>query len=89
MIQLALLFSIVGWLVLLPWLFVDLFLIPGMVRDHNMQLIEEITYDPAREAEERLANPRTPADRRRAEMLEDLRRTGFSRNRLDTSRLER
>ena len=88
-IQLALLFSIVGWLVLLPWLFVDLFLIPGMVRDHNMQLIEEITYDPAREAEERLANPRTPADRRRAEMLEDLRRTGFSRNRLDTSRLER
>ncbi len=88
-IQLALLLSIVGWLVLIPWLFVDLFLIPGIVREHNMQLIEEITYDPSAEAHERLANPRTPEDRRRAAMLDDLRQTGFSRNRLDTSRAER
>ena len=80
---------IVGWALLGLWLLADLFLIPGLVRDHNMQLIEELTYDPAEEAEERLANPRTPQDRRRAEMLEDLRRTGFSRNRLDTSRVER
>lgn len=89
LIQLALLFSVIGWLVLIPWLLADLFLIPGMVRDRNMELIEEITYDPAREAEERLSNPKTLEDRKRAEMLEDLRRTGFSRNRLDVSRLER
>ncbi len=80
---------IVGWALLALWLLADLFLIPGLVRDYNMQLIEEITYDPSREAEERLANPQTPADRRRAEMLEDLRQTGFSRNRLDPSRVER
>lgn len=88
LIQLALLFSIIGWLVLIPWLFLDLFLIPGMVRDTNMELIEELTYDPARESEERLANPQTPADRRRAEMLEDLRQTGFSRNGLDRLKLD-
>lgn len=84
-----LIIPILGWALLALWLLADLFLIPGMVRDHNMKLIEEITYDPTRESEERLLNPKTPEDRRRAEMLEDLRRTGFSRNRLDTSRLER
>ncbi len=88
-VQLALLISIVGWLVLIPWLIADLFLIPGIVREHNMKLIEEITYDPSEEAHARLASPRTPEDRRRAAMLDDLRQTGFSRNRLDTSRVER
>ncbi|MEM9500737.1 MAG: TM2 domain-containing protein [Pseudomonadota bacterium] len=87
--QLLLCISIIGWLVLLPWLLADLFLIPGIVRDHNMGIIREMEYNPECEAEKRLYNPQTPEDRRRAEMLEDLRRTGFSRRNLDTSRVDR
>ncbi|MEM7666900.1 MAG: TM2 domain-containing protein [Pseudomonadota bacterium] len=88
-IQLVLCVSIIGWLVLLPWLIADLFLIPGIVRDHNMQVIEEMTHSDRGDVEERLYNPQTPEDRRRAAMLEDLRQTGFSRRKLDTSRLDR
>lgn len=76
-IQLALLFSVVGWLVLIPWLFADLFLIPGIVREHNLDLIEDIR-GPEPDYE-RLENPKTPADARRAAMLDDLRQTGYSR----------
>jgi len=87
-IQLALCLSVVGWLVLIPWLFADLFLIPDIVRDHNMGVIRDMNHGSTHEFDESLSNPQTPAERRRAEMLEDLRQTGFSRNRLDTSRVE-
>ncbi len=76
-IQLALLFSIIGWLVLIPWLFADLFLIPGIVREHNLEVIEDLR-GPEPDYE-RLENPQTPADARRAAMLEDLKQTGYSR----------
>ena len=76
-IQLALLFSIIGWLVLIPWLFADLFLIPGIVREHNLEVIEDLR-GPEPDYE-RLENPKTPADARRAAMLDDLRQTGYSR----------
>jgi len=75
--QLVLCFSVIGWIVLLPWLLADLFLIPGIIRDHNMQTIEELRGPPPES--DRLEDPQTPTDRRRAEMLEDLRQTGYSR----------
>ncbi len=75
--QLVLCITIVGWIVLIPWLLADLFLIPGIIREENMKTIEEIA-GPKRGAE-RLERPQTPADRKRAEMLEDLRQTGYSR----------
>ena len=82
--QVVLLLSVIGWLVLIPWLLADLFLIPGMIREHNMQTIEDIR-GPAPEPD-RLENPKTPMDRKRAEMLEDLRQTGYSRQGLGPKR---
>jgi TM2 domain-containing membrane protein YozV len=77
LVQLGLLITLVGWLVLIPWLIADLFLIPGMVRDHNLQTIEDLR-GPEPDYE-RLESPKTPADAKRAAMLEDLKQTGYSR----------
>ena len=87
-IQLGLCVSVIGWLVLIPWLLADLFLIPGIVRDHNMGVLRDMVQEERLETEQRTGRLPEPTDRRRAEMLEDLRRTGFSRNRLDTSRVD-
>jgi len=76
--QLALLLiPFLGWAILAGWWIADLFLIPGIIREENMKTIEEIA-GPRRPAE-RLDKPQSPADRKRAEMLEDLRQTGYSR----------
>ena len=32
-----------GWIALGLWLFVDLFLIPGLARDHNLRLADRLT----------------------------------------------
>jgi hypothetical protein len=87
--------SIVGWLVLGPWLIIDLFLIPGLVRERNVETLRLMGYD----TEDEAADPRearplpkpamTEADRRREEMLEDLRQTGYRKERRDINPLYR
>ncbi|MFU7527762.1 TM2 domain-containing protein [Qipengyuania sp. ASV99] len=87
--QLLLLLSVLGWVVLIPWLLIDLALIPGLIRDHNMKTVEllglremEGPVVPARKVE-------TEADRRREAMLEDLRSTGYRKERRDDTHLYR
>ena len=84
--QLVLLLSVVGWLVLFPWLLVDLVLIPGMVREQNMQTISKLT-GPSRPipSQPQPGKPLTEADRKREAMLEDLRATGYKKERRDRS----
>ena len=87
--QLLLALSIVGWLVLIPWLLADLVLIPGLVRDHNMKTIGLLTQPPPEGPAAAQPRIRTEADRKREAMLEDLRSTGYRKNRRDTSHLYR
>ena len=88
--QLLLLLSIVGWLVLFPWLLVDLALIPGIIRERNMKTIEALHQGSRRlgpaEPARRMA---TEADRKREAMLEDLRSIGYRKERRDSSHLYR
>ena len=105
--QLILSLTGVGLLIVIPWLLIDLFLIPGMVNEKNMETIRLLNHgtdtriasepQPAhgqtpRQAVPRKSNPRgdlSAADRRREEMLEDLRKTGYKKERRDNSDLYR
>lgn len=87
-IQLVLALSVIGWPILAVWLLIDLFLIPGMINERNMDLIHALNDDrPMRgqsderyEVEEkRSAEP--VLDSKRARMLEDLRSTGYRKKR--------
>ena len=85
--QLLLALSIVGWVVLIPWLLVDLALIPGIVRDENMKTIEMLGYrepgaEPRGEQQPRL---KSEADRKRDAMVEELRSIGHRKERRDRS----
>ena len=40
----------IGWAVLGIWLIVDLFLIPNIIRDENMKLVDNLSGQPARGA---------------------------------------
>ncbi|MHA7819120.1 MAG: TM2 domain-containing protein [Erythrobacter sp.] len=93
-VQLLLLISFVGWIVLFPWLLIDLFLIPGLVRERNVETLELLGYTTEQDADPRPARPQpkpiqTEADRRRAEMLEDLRQTGYRKERPERNPLYR
>ena len=78
----------IGWII-------DLFLIPGLVRERNVETLRLMGYD----TEDEAAHPRearplpkpamTEADRRREEMLEDLRQTGYRKERRDINPLYR
>lgn len=94
-LQMVLCISVIGWLVLAPWLIIDLFLIPGLVRERNVETLRLMGYD----TEDEVSDPRearplpkpamTEADRRREEMLEDLRQTGYRKERRDINPLYR
>ncbi len=43
-IQLVLAITVIGWLVLAPWLLIDLFLIPGLVRDKNLETMNMLRF---------------------------------------------
>ena len=81
--QLVLALTVVGWVVLIPWLLADLILIPGLVRDKNMETIELLTLGERRvdPAIQQRARPKTAADRKRDAMLEELRSIGHPRER--------
>lgn len=87
--QLLLALSIVGWLVLIPWLIADLFLIPGLVREHNMKTIDMLTLAGSDQSAPAKPRIQTEADRKREAMLEDLRSTGYRKERRDMSHLYR
>lgn len=92
-VRLIMLFvPVIGWAILtLLWLF-DLFLIPGMINERNLKTIDMI-YGPQKpqavekEAPRELTNE---TDSRRQAMLDDLRQTGYRKERPDPiSRLYR
>ncbi len=92
--QLVLFLTGVGVAVLIPWLIVDLFLIPGMVRERNLETMRMLDFDTEEQREPESARPlpkpaQTEADRRREEMLEDLRQTGYRKERRDINPLYR
>ncbi|WP_284124685.1 TM2 domain-containing protein [Parerythrobacter aestuarii] len=80
--QLVLALSIIGWLVLIPWLLIDLALIPGLVRDQNMKTITMLGYSPQQAAPqvEGRPRPKTQADRKRDAMVEELRSIGHRKS---------
>lgn len=89
-IQLLLLLSVVGWLVLIPWLLADLVLIPGMIRERNMETLGMLGYQSEQGGQPRPARKIvTEADRKREAMLEDLRQTGYKKERRDLSEMYR
>lgn len=99
-VQLVLLLTGIGVLVLLPWLLVDIFLIPGLVRERNLETMMDLGYQtpkaetprPPQPQQEAPPQPRpvtSEADRRREAMLEDLRKTGYRKERPSFSEIYR
>ncbi len=83
--QLVLALSVVGWLVLIPWLLADLVLIPGLVRDRNMETIAALVDEGDEKPTPAQRKPLTREERKRQAMLEDLRATGYRKDRRDAS----
>ncbi|MEM7701868.1 MAG: TM2 domain-containing protein [Pseudomonadota bacterium] len=92
-IQLVLALSIIGWVVLPFWLLLDLFFIPGMINERNLELLHALNSE--REGSVALEegdwdeDRQPPLDSKRARMLEDLRSTGYRKERRDLSSLYR
>lgn len=93
-IRLIMAFSVILLpVVALLWV-IDLFLIPSMIGEANLKTINLINASSAgpREAREGQKQPPkalTEADRKREAMLEDLRQTGYRKERRDKSYLYR
>ncbi len=85
--QLVLAISVIGWLVLLPWLLLDLALIPGLIREKNMETISMVSGPREQGPVEAARRIETQADRRREAMLEELRSTGYKKERPGPSNL--
>ena len=91
--QMLLSFTVVGFvLVTLWWWIIDAFLIPGMINERNLKTIEMI-YGPLKQDSAGDDAPRDAQgelDSKRQAMLEDLRATGYKKERRDEiSRLYR
>ena len=93
-VMLLLTLSVIGLVVTLPWWVIDAFLLPNIVREKNfetMRLIDGGVPSGARRGEDgapipaQAVNPTamSKTDRRREEMLEDLRQTGYKKERRD------
>ena len=87
-VRLIMLFvPVIGWAILaLLWL-LDLFLIPGMINERNLKTIDMIYGPekpaPAQEKEEAPKAIANEVDERRQKMLDDLRQTGYRKERPD------
>jgi len=92
-IQLLLSLTVVGLLFSVPWVLIDALLIPGMINERNLKTIEMINGGPLQDTTpaHRLGEPAPPsnADRKREAMLEDLRATGYKKERRDLDSLYR
>lgn len=86
-VQMLLSFTVVGFvLVTLWWWIIDAFLIPGMINERNLKTIDMI-YGPEKKGGTALGEPGeipTELDARRQAMLEDLRATGYKKERRDS-----
>lgn len=82
----------IGWAILTLLWIADLFLIPGMINERNRKTIEMIngsergpaklvSPDPQHPAE--VQTESRPLDPRRQQMLDDLRQTGYKKERRD------
>ena len=84
--QLLLSLSVVGLAVTVIWWLVDAFLIPDMINQHNLGVIDMI-YGPEKAApvaeEEAPKQIGNDVDERRQAMLDDLRQTGYRKERPD------
>lgn len=81
---LLLVIPFVGWAILtLLWL-IDLFLVPSMVNEQNMKTIELLNAaDGAGRSEEESPRLENELDSKRQAMLEELRATGYRKERRD------
>jgi TM2 domain-containing membrane protein YozV len=90
--QLLLSLSFVGLAVTILWWLVDAFLIPSMINEHNLNAIDMIygTEEPKPQEQEAPRQLPNETDSRRQAMLDDLRQTGYRKERPDPiSRLYR
>ncbi len=91
---LLLLIPFIGWAILsLLWI-IDLFLIPSMVGEENLKTINLINGRPGKQGspkdgQKQARKALTEAERKREAMLEDLRQTGYRKERRDKSYLYR
>lgn len=84
LVQLLLSLSVVGLAVTIVWWLVDAFLIPDMINQHNLSVIDMIYGEgpePAQQEEPRALPSDT--DPRRQAMLDDLKQTGYRKERPD------
>lgn len=90
--QLLLSLSVVGFVVTFFWWLIDAFLIPEMINEHNLNTIDMIygSEKPSQPQEEPVRELPSDVDGRRQAMLEDLKQTGYRKERPDPiSRLYR
>ena len=95
-VRLALFFSILGTpAAVILWL-IDLFRVPALVNRRNMKTIEMINGEPVHDRVEAPRKQEPPAprpegklDSRRQAMLDDLRQTGYKKERRETNPLFR
>ena len=95
-IQLVMALSVIGWPFLAFWLIADIFLIPGMINEKNMEVIRALNSAddraPYAERQERLTYEEEEEpilDDKRARMLKDLRATGYRKKRREFSEIYR
>lgn len=93
-IQLLLSLSVIGLPIMAFWLLLDIFLIPGLINDKNMELINTLNYGDPQGARRQPVmpgreEPKPALDSKRQAMLDDLRQTGFSKPRRDDTHLYR
>ena len=85
LVQLLLSLSVVGFVVTLFWWLIDAFLIPEMINEHNRNAIDMIygtkpAEPQVKEAPRQLGHE---LDSRRKAMLDDLKQTGYRKERRD------
>ncbi|WP_298301862.1 TM2 domain-containing protein [uncultured Erythrobacter sp.] len=83
--QLLLSLSVVGLAVTILWWLVDAFLIPDMINQHNLNAIDMIYGSEPPKPEPEAAKRQLPneMDSRRQAMLNDLKQTGYKKERRD------
>jgi len=83
--QLLLSLSVIGLGATILWWLVDAFLIPGMINEHNLNTIDMIygTESPKPAEEEAPRQLPNDTESRRQAMLDDLRQTGYRKERRD------
>ena len=85
LVQLLLSLSVVGLAVTIIWWLIDAFLIPDMINQHNLKTIDMIygTEPPKPQEQEPQRQIPQEVDPRRKAMLDDLRQTGYKKERRD------